>query len=763
MALNERKNIILQYTSYGLILGFVSAIIYLLLNLSLKNLPFSFTSLMQLQEEEIIIFVESIPIIVLGFSGYIVGLILKRTYSEVNEIIDNQEDFDQIYDIVEKLRQGEIDFPEENLDRENEVVNALINLRDDLKKSKEEEEIRKKEDAQRHWTSEGLAKFGAILREHNEDIQTMSDEVVKELVKYVDAKQAAFFIIDDTNSEEKQIEQIATFAYGRKKFTDNKIKWGEGLVGACIIEKKTIYMNEVPDSYVQITSGLGKANPRSILIVPFKTEDQTVHGAIELASFKIYEDYEIAFVESVAESIATTITSLRNSMETARLLEESQEASKELVEKEEMMRKTVEEMRELQLEAAKQSEEFISFTNSVNHTMIRAEYTIDGKLKYANTKFLEILEYSSSKEVENKHITDFISEKDRTWFDSIWNRLVSGGKHFEGDMKHLTKNGKDVWIIATYVSVRDLNGNPEKILFLGIDTTESKKQSLDYEGQINALNHSSLKAEFLRDGKVIEFNQKLLNVLNYQPDGLESKRIFDFIPENEKAEVQELWNNIIRGIPFEGTLRVLDVKNDTKWLYGNFSVVRDMYDEIAKIIFIGSDVTEQHLIEEKSRQQTARLIQQEEELQEAKIQLNKKLKQSREEMKQQFREIETVKLLHEKTLEGMLDAIVTINQDNEIEFFNKAAEELWGIKKEDIIGKDVHELLPKEKANLGGEYMGTYFESNLENPLVNTRTEVYIVDKNDEQIFVLMTLSEAGIGLRYRLTAFIQRIEVELF
>ncbi len=763
MASENKKNIVIQYTLYGIFAGIAASLVYILVALSAQNLDFSYVSLAKLNKDEISVALELFPLLGFSLTGYLVGILQRKTIKKLTTQQSEDKNYEDIFDIAERLRRGETEFYVEQYDRNDEVINALINLRDELIKTKKEEEQRKKEDEQRHWTSEGLAKFGAILREHNQDMQTMSGEVVKEIVRYIDAKQAAFFLIKTNDQNEKIIEQIATYAYGRKKFTDNQLKWGEGLVGACIIEKKTIFMRDVPDSYVQITSGLGKANPRSILIVPFKTDDQTVHGVLELASFKVYEPFEIAFVESVAESIATTITSLLNSMRTTRLLVESQDAAKELVEKEEMMRRTVEEMRDLQLEASKQSEEFVSFTNSVNHTMIRAEYSVDGTLKYANTKFLDILSYSSNREVEGKHITDFISEKDRGWFDSIWSRLVSGGKHFEGDMKHLTREGKDVWTIATYVSVRDHEGNPEKILFLGIDTTNAKKQSLDYEGQINALNHSSLKAEFFRDGRVIEFNQKILAILNYQTDGLNSKKIFDFIPKEDRVQYQELWNNIIRGIPYEGRIRILDVKGDVRWLYGTFSVVRDMYDEIAKVIFIGNDITEQHLMEEQNRQQTVKLRQQEEELQEAQRQLTKKLKQSREEMKQQFREIETVKLLHEKTLEGMLDAIITINQDNVIESFNKAAEELWGYTKDEIIGKDIGFLMPKSHAELDGEYIGTYFSSTLDTPLVNTRIEVFIVDKNIEQVSVLMTLSEAGIGLRYRLTAFIQRIEVELF
>ncbi len=82
--------------------------------------------------------------------------------------------------------------------------------------------------------------------------------------------------------------------------------------------------------------------------------------------------------------------------------------------------------------------------------------------------------------MENKHISMFINEKDRPWFSALWGKLAKGGRHFEGYMKHETKLGQDLWTMATYTCVRRDDGEVEKILFLAIDSTEQKKQSLDY-------------------------------------------------------------------------------------------------------------------------------------------------------------------------------------------------------------------------------------------------------------------------------------------
>jgi PAS domain S-box-containing protein len=698
--------------------------------------------------------------------GYYSGSYLKSQVKNIElQIEEDAENTEKVFNFIENLRSGagEQEFEKfEDNEKIGKLGKALTNLRTELSERNIKEEKRKSEDSQRNRIAEGMALFGAILRETSDDLSELSSKVISNLVKYIDAQQAGFFAVRESGDKGQVIEQIAAFAYGRKKFSDKILLPGEGLVGACILEKETIFIDKVTENYVEITSGLGKSNPRCILIVPLKTEDGQIHGALEIASFKVYEKFEIEFVERVAESIATTITNLKINMQTSRLLAESREQAKELAAQEEKMRRTVDEMRTLQIEAAQQSEQFVSFTNSVNHTMIRAEYNKEGILTYANTKFLKILGYESNSDVEGKHITTFINRKDQIWFDDLWERLINGGKHFEGDMKHVTKDGKDVWTIATYVSVRDFEGNPEKILFLGIDTTDAKQQSLDYEGQINALNHSSLKAEYMPDGRIIDYNNRLLEALNYRLDEVRDQFIFDFINAEEVDDFKTVWKNILNGIPFEGRIRRTTKNGEEKWFYGSFSIVRDIYDEIAKIIFIGNDITEQRLMETKNKEQTEILKIQEEKLQQAKVDLSRKLKQSREEMKQQFREIETVKLLNEKTLEGMLDAIVTINQDKIVEFFNKAAEELWGLDRDEVLNKDISVLLPEIDETLGDNYLGNYFKVE-EHAETNMRREVFILNKDGEQVFVLMTLSEAGIGMRYRLTAFIQRIEVELF
>lgn len=661
---------------------------------------------------------------------------------------------------VQGMISGHEDTDIEYGEQSDELTKSLVELREHLKKTREQDEIRRKEDEQRRWTAEGLAKFGDILRENYDNIEELSFQVISNLVKYTGSNQGAVYILYSETEKEKHFEMTACYAYERRKYANKKIEYGEGMIGACALEMEKIFMTEVPDNYLNITSGLGKANPRCILLIPLNINEIN-HGVIEIASFCELEPYKVEFIEKVAESVASTISTVKINIRTSRLLKESREQATILAEQEEEMRQNMEELQATQEEAARYSEQFVSFTNSVNHTLIRAEYDTNGTLLNANAKFLNKLGYSGNEEVEGQHISIFINEKDREWFDPIWDNLAKGGRHFEGYMKHVTKAGQDMWTMATYTCIRNNSGETEKILCLAIDTTEQKKQSLDYEGQLAALDLSNLKAEYSIDGELINANDKYMDVMQYSEEELKGLTIYDILDKDEKDSFQMAWDKLLNGHPYGGQIKVNTQRGEGRWLRGTFSAVRDMYGDIAKIILIASEITKEKQMEMETMKQTELLKEQEEKLQNSRVELRAKLKEAKEEMKQQFREIERIKLRNERTLEGALDAIITINQAGLIQFFNKASEELWNFKKEDIIGKSVS-LLFSEQQIRDHEFIKSYVSPGAQKT-IGQRKEVSITDSEGNEKPVLFLLSEATVDNEHTYTAFVQNIEVELF
>ncbi len=386
------------------------------------------------------------------------------------------EGLSQTVEFANRIGKGELNSQYMPLSKDDELGVALLEMQESLKKADEEDNRRRVEEDNRAWSSQGLAKFGDILRQSTENIRELSYNVVSNLINYLKANLGGLFIVNDDDKSDIHLELIAAYAYDRKKFIIKKIKMKEGLVGTCAMERRTIYLTKLPQDYIEITSGLGEASPRCLLLVPLIRED-SVLGVIEIASFNELQKHEIEFVEKLADTIAATLASAKINARTAELLRQSQMQAEALAAQEEEMRQNMEELQATQEEAARKEAEAMGFVNAVNHTNIRANFDLEGHLVYANTKFLSTFGYTTS-EVEGKNITMFLQESDIEWFEEHWSGLVEGGKHFERNVHFKTKYDT-LWLLATFTSVRDRDGNIKEFLFLAFDITEMKRQEVE--------------------------------------------------------------------------------------------------------------------------------------------------------------------------------------------------------------------------------------------------------------------------------------------
>ena len=220
--------------------------------------------------------------------------------------------------------------------------NTLITMRDKLKANAEE-------DRKRNWSTSGLAQIGELLRTSFTTTQDLFDSIIKFVVKYTKSNQGGLFLLNEENAGQKHLELMACYAYERKKFLNKTIGVGEGLVGQSFLEAQSIYLVEIPEDYVAITSSLGSAKPNALLVMPLKVNGK-VFGILELATFGKYEAHEIELVEKLAESIASTISTVRINESTRILLEKTQQQTEEMRAQEEEMRQNMEELEATQEE-----------------------------------------------------------------------------------------------------------------------------------------------------------------------------------------------------------------------------------------------------------------------------------------------------------------------------------------------------------------------------------------------------------------------------
>lgn len=237
------------------------------------------------------------------------------------------------------------------LSEKDVLGNALIQMRDNLLSVQNE-------DQKRNWATEGLTTFADLLRMNQNDLNSLCNAVIAKLVKYLAANQGALFIVNDEKKPDEYLELVAFYAWGKVKHLQKRIEKGEGLAGQVWLEKELTCLTEVPPTYVEISSGLGKASPQCIIVVPLIINDE-VFGVIEMAAFRTYEAHELAFIKKLAETLAATISSVKVNDRTLRLLEQSQQMAEELRAQEEEMRQNMEELSATQEELSRKENEYL--------------------------------------------------------------------------------------------------------------------------------------------------------------------------------------------------------------------------------------------------------------------------------------------------------------------------------------------------------------------------------------------------------------------
>src|SRR6266849_2359352 len=214
---------------------------------------------------------------------------------------------------IQVAAEGEVAFVKDNI---NEMIR---NLRDTTSRNNEQD-----------WLKTNLAKFSRMLQGQR-DLLAVARMILSELAPVVSAQQGVFYIIDNTdgNGNEPELKLLASYAYRDRKGVNSRFKLGEGLVGQAALEKERILLTNVPNDYVRISSGLGGAAPRNIVVLPILFEGQ-VKAVMELSSAEQFSPTHQAFLNQLTESIGIVLNTIEANTRTEDLLKQSQSIATEL-------------------------------------------------------------------------------------------------------------------------------------------------------------------------------------------------------------------------------------------------------------------------------------------------------------------------------------------------------------------------------------------------------------------------------------------------
>jgi HAMP domain-containing protein/signal transduction histidine kinase/CheY-like chemotaxis protein len=206
------------------------------------------------------------------------------------------------------------------------------------------------------WLKSNLAKFTQMLQ-GQKDLNTVTKRILSELAQVVSARYGAFYILkQDEETQNVKLNLFAAYAYKSEKNVPKEFAIGEGLVGQCAFEKERILISSVPDNYIKISSGLGKAKPSNLIVLPVLFENN-VKAVIELASLDTFSPTHLDFLSQLTESIGIVLNTIETNTRTEELLAQSQSLAGELKIQQEELRRTNDELQDKALLLVKQKNE----------------------------------------------------------------------------------------------------------------------------------------------------------------------------------------------------------------------------------------------------------------------------------------------------------------------------------------------------------------------------------------------------------------------
>ena len=256
-------------------------------------------------------------------------------------------------------------------------INEMIrNLKDTTRKNDEQ-----------GWLKSNLAKFSRMLQGQG-DLVAVSQVVLSELAPLVHAQQGVLYRQSAPDGEPR-LELVGAYAADGDSPLPRVLRFGQGLVGQCALEKKRILLEGVPQDFIRISSSLGSAAPLNVVILPVLFEGE-LKAVLELASLRSFNATHLSFLDQLAESIGIVLHTIEANMRTSDLLHQSQSLTRELQRQQHELTQTNDRL-EQQAENLQKSE-----------TLLKMQ---QGELKHANDELQRKAELLSEqkRQVEYKN------------------------------------------------------------------------------------------------------------------------------------------------------------------------------------------------------------------------------------------------------------------------------------------------------------------------------------------------------------------------
>jgi len=234
---------------------------------------------------------------------------------------------------------------------------------------------------------------------------------------------------------------------------------------------------------------------------------------------------------------------------------------------------------------------------AITRSQVVIEFTMDGTITSANGNFLETMGYALD-EIRGKHHSMFVdpAERGSAAYREFWARL-NRGDYQAAQYKRFGKDGREIWIQASYNPVLDSKGKPVGVIKIATDITAQKIKSMEDAGKVEAIGGAQAVIEFNLDGSIVNANQNFLETMGYTLDEIQGKPHGIFMPpeERDSAAYREFWARLGRGQFEAGGYRRIAKGGRQVWIVASYNPIFNEAGKPFKIVKFATDMTTQKL------------------------------------------------------------------------------------------------------------------------------------------------------------------------
>jgi methyl-accepting chemotaxis protein len=240
---------------------------------------------------------------------------------------------------------------------------------------------------------------------------------------------------------------------------------------------------------------------------------------------------------------------------------------------------------------------------SLDKSQAIIEFLLDGTIETANENFLRVMGYSLA-EVRGQHHSLFVTKslKDSDAYKKFWAALREG-QFQAGEYSRITKDGREVWLQASYNPILDAAGKPFRVIKFATDITRKKLAQVSSDGWIEAIKKSQAVIEFNLDGTIVDANANFLGTLGYTLPEIVGKHhsLFLDAAAREKPEYRQFWDQLRKGQFQSGLYRRLGKGGREVWIEASYNPILDAHGQPIKVVKFAADVTKRIVEAQKNK------------------------------------------------------------------------------------------------------------------------------------------------------------------